>query len=71
MGFTFEKTLSAALRIGWRGQGQMWKQEDGIQVTGAGGSQQVLEAGEQVVEFRDPLMGELSGGDNRIVGLDV
>lgn len=42
----------------------MWKQGNGIQVTGASGSQQVLEAGEQVVEFRPPLLGEVSGGDD-------
>lgn len=54
IGFTFEETLSAAVRrIGGGGgvRGQLWKWGDDkelpviIQVRGAGGSQQVLEAG--------------------------
>lgn len=71
MGFPFEKMLSVALRIGWRGQ--VWTRGDGeelviIQVRGAGGSQQVLEAGEQGVEFRHTWMVEQSGSANRIIG---
>lgn len=60
-------------RIGWRG-GQLWKWGDDkelpviIQVRGAGGSQQVLEAGEQVVECRHPLMAEPAGGADRMTG---
>lgn len=69
--FTFEEMLAVALRIGWRGQ--VWKQghcEELVitQVRGAGGSQQMLEAGEQGVEFRHPWMVEQSGSADRIIG---
>lgn len=51
----------------------MWKLGDGeelviIQVRGAGGSQQVLEAGEQGVEFRHPCMVEQRGSADWIIG---